>query len=298
MLGLPLVALTCLIAGTAGLIDSMVTAQRIATHLLLLALLAALVIMQRDDDANRRALSERWEFDGESIGTALKRGFPQRPLLAVTASGCLPYWSELPAVDSLGLNDAYLAKHPPPSFGHGLLAHELGDAAYLLARRPDLISWCRPKGKVEPCFRYEQDLAQNPEFRSSYVPVRFVGDPPRASESILFVRSSSPQVGIRVLADGSAFIPAYLALPQLKFRTELSAGNQWHIRVGPSDELLLPAPATFGDVEIIGSGTATVGRVQQGNAWFVSIKPQTEVIIYGVRVASSTIGATHPRSPR
>ena len=45
--------------------------------------------------------------------------------------GTLAYWSELPALDMLGLNDRYLATHPPADFGQGGLGHELGDADYV-----------------------------------------------------------------------------------------------------------------------------------------------------------------------
>jgi hypothetical protein len=52
------------------------------------------------------------------VGLVLKRGFAaQQPLLAVTASGCVPFWSELPALDLLGLSDRHIARSRPPERG-------------------------------------------------------------------------------------------------------------------------------------------------------------------------------------
>ena len=43
------------------------------------------------------------------------RDSEEEPLFAVTAAGCLPYFSELPALDMLGLNDRHIAHHRPPA---------------------------------------------------------------------------------------------------------------------------------------------------------------------------------------
>ena len=59
----------------------------------------------------------------------LKEAFgDQQPLYAVDNAGCLPNFSGLPALDMLGLNDHYLAHHPPPNIGTGYLGHELATA--------------------------------------------------------------------------------------------------------------------------------------------------------------------------
>lgn len=63
--------------------------------------------IQFTNTANKRAIFERWEWDGKVIALLLKKAFSeQQPLLAIEAAGCLPYWSELPALDMLGLNDS------------------------------------------------------------------------------------------------------------------------------------------------------------------------------------------------
>ncbi|MCC6908144.1 MAG: hypothetical protein IT430_09405 [Phycisphaerales bacterium] len=87
-----------------------------------------------------------------AIGKALKaRCGDARPLIAVTAAGAIPFYSELPALDVLGLNDAYLTQHrfdPGKSFGQGMLGHELFDPAYVKRRRPDILVFDLPN--VQP----------------------------------------------------------------------------------------------------------------------------------------------------
>jgi hypothetical protein len=108
-------------------------------------LLAVFVVLQARDTENLRAISERWEWDGKAVGEMLKQAFgTQQPLMAVDPAGCLPYWSELPTVDMLGLNDYYLPRHPPPGVGQGAIGHELGDGQYVLNRKPDLVIFLLP----------------------------------------------------------------------------------------------------------------------------------------------------------
>ena len=67
------------------------------------------------DSENQRAIKERWEWDGYSVGHLMRVAFGRsKPLLAVDAAGALPYWSGLPSLDMLGLNDIYIAENPPP----------------------------------------------------------------------------------------------------------------------------------------------------------------------------------------
>jgi hypothetical protein len=104
---------------------------------------AGLVSFVRHQDAcpeNQQAIDERFEFNGQVIGLMLKKGFGRfQPVVAVSASGCIPYWSELPSIDMLGLNDHYLPRHPPENFGQGWIGHELRDDNYIFSRQPDLV---------------------------------------------------------------------------------------------------------------------------------------------------------------
>jgi arabinofuranosyltransferase len=124
----------------------------------------------RNDHDLQRARDERWEWDGQPVGEVLRRAFAARaPLVAVDSAGALPYFSRLPSLDMLGLNDRYLATHPPPGFGQGPLAHELGDGAYMVRRQPDLVVFCLPAGSDHACFRGGRQMVADPSFRRDFV---------------------------------------------------------------------------------------------------------------------------------
>jgi len=56
------------------------------------------------------------EYDWVGIGEHLRWAFgaSDKPLIAVTPAGAIPYYSELPSVDMLGLNDRWIARHGAP----------------------------------------------------------------------------------------------------------------------------------------------------------------------------------------
>jgi hypothetical protein len=160
------------------------------------------------NEQSRRAVSERWEWDGKELGLLLKAAFSkQRPLLAVSAAGCLPYWSELPALDMLGLNDHYLPRHPPPDLGSGRLGHELGDGRYVLGRNPDIIVF----GTGEPPHhRSGEELQRMPEFHRRFARVHLQTGG-HASPAIAYFNKHSEKVGIGIVSSGSTVtIPGFL----------------------------------------------------------------------------------------
>ena len=157
---------------------------------------ALFVPLQRFDSGSRHALEERWEWQGREIALALREAFGvTQPLLAVTAAGCLPYWSGLPCLDMLGLNDDWLARHPPRDVGEGFLGHELGDAGYFLRRRPDII--CLHVGEREATFAGGREMQRRAEFRAAYQAVPLWLERPAPFTAWLWFRRDSPRVGIR-----------------------------------------------------------------------------------------------------
>lgn len=82
---------------------------------------------------------DRWV----SLGRHLAQDRYAGRLLAVDAAGKIPFYSGLPVVDMLGLNDAHIAHQPAGYFEAG---HNKYDPDYVLARRPDLIAdWIDPR---------------------------------------------------------------------------------------------------------------------------------------------------------
>ncbi|HWV37286.1 MAG TPA: hypothetical protein VN033_02300 [Vulgatibacter sp.] len=178
--------------------------------------LALLVAAQGKDPENERARSERWEWAGEPIGLLLRRAFEERQaLMAVDPAGCLPYWSRLPSLDMLGLNDRWIATHPPPDAGTGHLAHEFGDGAYVHSRRPDLVLFCSPWGSDRACFRGGRELLALQGFQRDYRLVTFEGRKavpgraPHVVHSRIFVRKESERIGIR-RHDDRVILPGWL----------------------------------------------------------------------------------------
>ena len=166
---------------------------------------------QFSHEQNKRALEETsWVWDGQVIGLFLKQAFGEaQPLLAANVAGCLPYWSELPAIDMLGLNDYYLPRHPPQNFGEGSIGHELGDGLYVLNRQPDLINFCGVPGIWGACFRSGREMQQLPQFYKLYTPVKFRGDTPYTAFSLIWVRRDSEKIGIQYSANTTT-IPSFL----------------------------------------------------------------------------------------
>jgi arabinofuranosyltransferase len=166
---------------------------------------------------SRRAKHERWEWIGKELGINLKQAFADaQPLVAVTAAGCIPYWSELPALDMLGLNDKHIAKNRPVDVGDGMLGHELGDAEYVLSRKPDLIIF---NIGTYPTFRTGRELEQIEKFHAEYKPISIYLQE-SDFHSKVYIRLNSSKVGI-IRNDDEITIPGYLFADTLQIRTEL-----------------------------------------------------------------------------
>ena len=193
-------------------------------------LLGAFLWLQFRDEENFRAISERWEWDGKAVGTLLKQAFgSQQPLMAVDPAGCMPYWSELPSIDMLGLNDYYLPRHPPPNMGEGAIGHELGDGQYVLNRRPDLVVFLLPTGNDRGYFLSGRQMQEDPRFFREYSLTRFESSEPHKVISRIWVRNDSERIGIQRLGD-QINIPAFL----------LNGNDATVARLGGSGRLIVP----------------------------------------------------------
>ena len=141
------------------------------SYSVVLALCALFVLVQFVHPDGKEVIAERWEWDGKLLGLALKKAFAkQQPLVAVTASGCIPYWSELPALDLLGINDYYLPRHPPADMGAGIIGHELGDGRLRAAEKAGYHCLQRRR-QVRLAFRSGFELSRTPRFFEEYTSV-------------------------------------------------------------------------------------------------------------------------------
>lgn len=200
--------------------------EALSLHLAALIVSALSFSTQSRDSENRRGKSERWEWAGASVGPVLKRAFgSQKPLLGVDAAGALPFWSELPSLDMLGLNDSFLAHHPPPNFGRGGIGHELGNGAYVLSRKPDLIAFNNAQGARHPAFLSGREMVRTAEFRKNYSLMLIQGDGPVRAVGEIYGRKDG-RVGFRRVG-GVTEIPGYF----------LSQGNAF-AKLGPDGTLV------------------------------------------------------------
>ena len=78
---------------------------------------------------------------GEQIGTWLKEAADPDDLLAVTAAGAIPYFSELPTHDVLGINDPRVAGQRPRHTGEWAPGHHRYDIDRLFELEPEWIVW-------------------------------------------------------------------------------------------------------------------------------------------------------------
>ncbi|MDQ3806489.1 MAG: hypothetical protein M3416_21990, partial [Acidobacteriota bacterium] len=229
----PLLLLLALLLAEGGAWLARRVDGRVFAGVVLAAALALVpfAFLQYKDEENFRAISERWEWDAEVVGTMLKKAFgPQQPLVAVDPAGGLPFWSELPALDMLGLNDYYLPRHPPPDLGQGPIAHELGDGQYVLNRRPDLVIFLLPTGNDSGYFLSGRQMQQDPRFFRDYTLVRFEGREPYTVTARIWVRKESERIGIR-REQNAVSVPGFLI-----------CDNQTSIaRLGADGRLVVPA---------------------------------------------------------
>lgn len=274
------------------------TAATKAVSVLGLLLLVPYTNNQLTDRQNQRAARERWEWECKELATTLKHAFHrQQPLVAVTAAGCLPYWSMLPSLDMLGLNDHYLPRHPPADVGQGFIGHELGDGAYVLRRNPDIIVFNVGSG---PHYRSGEELDGMSEFHARYLPIRVQAGldvPP-----IVYFNRYSTKTGLRFdKSDSRITIPgfffagsdgaAYLRHQQILIIEVPPASSASFVFA--SEESLdgwVAEVRTFGGAEV-------VGHVRQsGSSASVTIENHSSraVEIQEVVLRPSTAGAPRP----
>lgn len=191
--------------------------------------LSAHFARQCADEQIARATVERWEWDGQVTGILLKTAFGEsQPLLAVDSAGCVPYWSELPSLDMLGLNDRHIAHNPPPDVGRARLAHGFGDGQYVWDREPDLILF-GPRGRKKARFLAGKQMQAMPEWERRYSLVRAEGRVPRRLRCWIYVNRHSDTVGIRETGDRRV-IPAYLFNGNTRTIARLNADGDLVIR--------------------------------------------------------------------
>jgi hypothetical protein len=139
----------------------------------------------------------------------------------------------------LGLNDRFLTTHPPEDLGETLyLGHELGDGAYVLRRKPDLVLFCVPQGGAKPCFRSGREMVALPDFRKQYQLVAFEGEKPHLFRSLIWVRRDSNKIGIQRTPD-RLIIPGFLLGDSSTTLSRLNAVGKVVAEIPPRTTMML-----------------------------------------------------------
>ena len=140
----------------------------LAVLLLVLCLVVPTTLDPRIRNAREPDAAARY---GRPVGEWLATHLPARSLVATNAAGSLPYFSDLPVVDMLGLTDRRIARRKPDA--QRWIGHERGDGRAVLDRRPAVIVFGGPEGSLAPWpFRSDQEIAADPEFQRDWVPER------------------------------------------------------------------------------------------------------------------------------
>jgi arabinofuranosyltransferase len=116
--------------------------------------------------------ADKVAFRGKAVGEWLKGHVPPGTLLATNTAGSVAYYSDLPIVDMLGLNDLHIAHQEAPNIGSGQAGHEKGDGAYVLSRHPVIVQLGSSMGSGGPVFRGDSGIFISEEFKTGYSPVR------------------------------------------------------------------------------------------------------------------------------
>ena len=214
---------------------------RIATYVVAIGALALFWHVQQRNPDNLWALDERWEWQCKGLAEPFGKAFrAASPLVAVDPAGCFPYFSELPSLDALGLNDRYIATHRRSDAQSGELAHNLGHGGYVLSRQPDVVIFCTPRGGARACFPGGLELDASREFHAQYRLVGFALSPQRG---VYWVNTQSPKIGIR-FEEGHLEIPGFLFGAGPRGDAVLDASGAIGTSLGPE------APARIEEVVI------------------------------------------------
>lgn len=102
----------------------------------------------------------------KSTGIYLKENFPSNTLVALNAAGIIPYYSEMPTIDMLGLNNVYIAHYGKRDLNLRY-GHQAGDGNYVLSQNPDIIIFRLDKN-IKPIYVGDHEIYNSTQFKQNY----------------------------------------------------------------------------------------------------------------------------------
>ncbi len=215
---------------------------------------------QDRDPALRFTRFDNWAHRLIPVGRLLHTLYASTgPLLATCAAGVVPFFAELPALDPLGLTDRHIARKKLHPGTVGMPGHEAGDTAYVLARQPDLVLVCAPKGGPHGCLPQETELLEHPDFIAQYQLSYLLAASGMTVPAGLHLRRDSPRVGLQRTADGLRIPAALLGVDKEHPAIQGADGRLWVER--PAGGALV-----VGDLPALGDPLATTLRLEPPSA--------------------------------
>jgi len=110
-----------------------------------------------------------------NAGMYLHDHFPPGTVVALDPAGIIPFYSQLPTIDMLGLNNVYIAHEGKRD--HSLwYAHQAGDGDYVLTQKPGIIIFTGLTLSAEPGdFISDREIWASAEFQNDYELVDWPG---------------------------------------------------------------------------------------------------------------------------
>lgn len=168
-------------------------ARKVAVHVVLAAIVLVVINEQRKElveySVNTRCQFAqgtryhvsvvKWTRSWVKVGEWMKEKYPPDTLIAVCNAGAIPFYSELPCIDMLGLNDRTIAHTPTKYESLCYPGHDRSNSGYVLDRKPKhiqlfplLFSTANPYPviKVEDMINYpaQMDMWQEKRFHEQY----------------------------------------------------------------------------------------------------------------------------------
>lgn len=120
-----------------------------------------LTIQQQQEDWR-----EYFEYR-KGVALYLKDNLPRDAVVALNAAGAIPYYSELPTIDMLGLNDPHIARWGNRYYEMPY-GHQVGDGDYVLGREPDVILFGGAGSLRGEKFPSDREISESAAFYRHY----------------------------------------------------------------------------------------------------------------------------------
>lgn len=109
----------------------------------------------------------QWYAVRKDFALYLRDTLPDDAVVALTAAGVIPYYTDFTTIDMLGLNNAHIAKHGrrDRTLGYG---HQAGDGDYVMSLKPDVIFMGGAGERQGTFFVSDREVLANTEFKDHY----------------------------------------------------------------------------------------------------------------------------------